>query len=267
MVDARVESGEDAGGPARRLLNSVGRRASLANVVGRRRPSPRIADRSIDAGRHRSGGHAGCSIERSDGRAGRSARSATACGGWPGWTGSDDDETIGRARAGRRARLQLLRHRLGLRRRPQRAAARPPGAQPSRQASSTSPPRSRPRTASGPRGAGSRSTTASRPTTSASMPRRACENLGLPRIDLLQFHVWEDAWAHDERWQRAIDDLKRAGADPRRRASASTAGSRPTCSRRLRTGLIDAVQVIYNIFDQAPEDELFPALPRAERRA
>jgi aryl-alcohol dehydrogenase-like predicted oxidoreductase len=26
----------------------------------------------------------------------------------------------------------------------------------------------------------------------------------------------------------------------------------------LRTGLVDAVQVIYNIFDQAPEDELFP---------
>ena len=26
----------------------------------------------------------------------------------------------------------------------------------------------------------------------------------------------------------------------------------------LRTGLIDAVQVVYNVFDQAPEDELFP---------
>jgi aryl-alcohol dehydrogenase-like predicted oxidoreductase len=26
----------------------------------------------------------------------------------------------------------------------------------------------------------------------------------------------------------------------------------------IRTGLIDAVQVVYNIFDQAPEDELFP---------
>jgi aryl-alcohol dehydrogenase-like predicted oxidoreductase len=26
----------------------------------------------------------------------------------------------------------------------------------------------------------------------------------------------------------------------------------------LETGLVDAVQVVYNIFDQAPEDELFP---------
>ena len=29
--------------------------------------------------------------------------------------------------------------------------------------------------------------------------------------------------------------------------------------RALDTGLIDAVQVVYNVFDQNPEDELFPA--------
>ena len=28
--------------------------------------------------------------------------------------------------------------------------------------------------------------------------------------------------------------------------------------RALDTGLVDSVQVVYNIFDQAPEDELFP---------
>src|SRR5215475_5091048 len=38
---------------------------------------------------------------------------------------------------------------------------------------------------------------------------KSLENLGTGAIDLLQFHVWEDAWAHDERWQRAIEDLKR----------------------------------------------------------
>ncbi len=41
-------------------------------------------------------------------------------------------------------------------------------------------------------------------------------------------------------------------------ASASTAGSQPTRLRALRTGAVDAVQVVYNIFDQNPEDELFP---------
>ncbi len=82
-------------------------------------------------------------------------------------------------------------------------------------------------------------------------------NLGLGSVDLLQFHVWEDAWAHDERWHRVIDDLKRErliGA-----AGISVNRWEPENGlETLRTGLIDAVQVIYNIFDQAPEDELFP---------
>jgi aryl-alcohol dehydrogenase-like predicted oxidoreductase len=82
-------------------------------------------------------------------------------------------------------------------------------------------------------------------------------NLGLDSVDLLQFHVWEDAWAHDERWHRVVDDLKRErliGA-----AGISVNRWEPENGlETLRTGLIDAVQVIYNIFDQAPEDELFP---------
>ena len=40
---------------------------------------------------------------------------------------------------------------------------------------------------------------------------KSLENLGVEQIDLLQFHVWEDDWADDERWQRAIDDLRREG--------------------------------------------------------
>ena len=47
-------------------------------------------------------------------------------------------------------------------------------------------------------------------------------------------------------------------ARPRRSASASIAGSRPTSCKALETGLVDSVQVVYNIFDQNPEDELFP---------
>jgi len=73
----------------------------------------------------------------------------------------------------------------------------------------------------------------------------------------MQFHVWEDAWAHDERWQRAVDDLKSErliGA-----IGISINRWEPwNALETLRTGQIDAVQVIYNIFDQAPEDELFP---------
>lgn len=86
---------------------------------------------------------------------------------------------------------------------------------------------------------------------------KSLENLGLPRVDLMQFHVWEDEWADDDRWQRAVDDLKREGLA--RAIGISINRWEPWNGvRTLRTGLIDAVQVIYNVFDQAPEDELFP---------
>jgi len=82
-------------------------------------------------------------------------------------------------------------------------------------------------------------------------------NLGLSQMDLIQFHTWDDSWAEDERWQRALDDLKReelivaTGISIDRWEPANAI-------QALRTGAIDAVQVIYNIFDQNPEDELFP---------
>jgi aryl-alcohol dehydrogenase-like predicted oxidoreductase len=82
-------------------------------------------------------------------------------------------------------------------------------------------------------------------------------NLGLPSVDLIQFHVWEDDWADDPTWQRAVDALKREGLV--RGVGVSVNRWEPgNVLRTLRTGLIDAVQVIYNVFDQAPEDELFP---------
>jgi len=86
---------------------------------------------------------------------------------------------------------------------------------------------------------------------------KSLANLGLARIDLLQFHVWEDAWALDERWQRAMDDLKRQGLI--RAVGISVNRWEPDIViASLGTGQVDAVQVIYNIFDQAPQDELLP---------
>jgi aryl-alcohol dehydrogenase-like predicted oxidoreductase len=84
------------------------------------------------------------------------------------------------------------------------------------------------------------------------------KHLGLGSIDLMQFHVWDDGWADDERWQRAVSDLKRDGLIKAIGISINR-WEPENAIRALRTGLIDAVQVIYNIFDQAPEDELFPA--------
>jgi aryl-alcohol dehydrogenase-like predicted oxidoreductase len=86
---------------------------------------------------------------------------------------------------------------------------------------------------------------------------RSLENLGIDTIDLTQFHVWNDEWADDTRWQRAVDDLKSQHLV--RAIGISVNRWEPeNCIQALRTGLIDAVQVIYNIFDQAPEDRLFP---------
>ncbi|HQE19407.1 MAG TPA: aldo/keto reductase [Aggregatilineales bacterium] len=92
---------------------------------------------------------------------------------------------------------------------------------------------------------------------------KSLENLGVDSIDLMQFHVWEDDWADDERWQRAVEDVKRQGLV--RAFGVSVNRWEPeNVLRTLETGLIDAVQVIYNIFDQAPEDELFPAAERLD---
>jgi len=82
-------------------------------------------------------------------------------------------------------------------------------------------------------------------------------NLGVDRLDLQQFHVWTDEWAGDERWQRAVDDLKSQKLI--RGFGISVNRWEPTnVLRALQTKLIDSVQVVYNIFDQNPEDELFP---------
>jgi aryl-alcohol dehydrogenase-like predicted oxidoreductase len=85
---------------------------------------------------------------------------------------------------------------------------------------------------------------------------RSLENLRVDTIDLQQFHAWNDEWAGDERWQRAVADLKAEGVI--RAVGISVNRWEPTnVLRAIDTGLIDAVQVVYNIFDQAPHDVLF----------
>ena len=86
---------------------------------------------------------------------------------------------------------------------------------------------------------------------------KSLQNLGVQTIDLQQFHVWSDAWAEDDGWQRAVDDLKRETL-VRAVGISINRWEASNVMRALKTGLIDSVQVVYNIFDQAPEDELFP---------
>ncbi|MEP7231196.1 MAG: aldo/keto reductase [Ginsengibacter sp.] len=86
---------------------------------------------------------------------------------------------------------------------------------------------------------------------------KSLKNLGIETIDLQQFHVWEDDWAQQDEWKEAIAQLTDQGKV--KAWGISVNRWEPNNSlETLRTGLIDAVQVIYNIFDQAPEDKLFP---------
>ncbi|MCI0383090.1 aldo/keto reductase [Streptomyces sp. CNQ085] len=85
---------------------------------------------------------------------------------------------------------------------------------------------------------------------------RSLENLGTDHIDLLQFHVWEDRWSDDERWQQVIRDLRAEGVIEGFGINAGP-WEPENCLRAIDTGLVDVVQVAYNIFEQAPEDELF----------
>jgi aryl-alcohol dehydrogenase-like predicted oxidoreductase len=87
---------------------------------------------------------------------------------------------------------------------------------------------------------------------------KSLENLGTETIDLIQIHTWDDKWLQDESLFKKLDEL---------RSQKLISGIGISLNRwepwngvkTVRSGLIDSVQVVYNIFDQNPEDELFPA--------
>lgn len=86
-------------------------------------------------------------------------------------------------------------------------------------------------------------------------------HLGLDTIDVQQFHVWSDEWVGQGDWLEAIRKLKDQGKI--RFFGVSINDHQPQNAIRLiETGMVDTVQVIYNIFDQSPEDELLPACER-----
>ena len=87
---------------------------------------------------------------------------------------------------------------------------------------------------------------------------KSLENAGVESFDLVQLHTWNDDWADASGWSNKFDELKRQGL---LRASGISINRWEPWNgiKAVRSGKIDSVQVIYNIFDQNPEDELFPA--------
>ena len=83
------------------------------------------------------------------------------------------------------------------------------------------------------------------------------KNLGRETVDVYQFHVWNDDWAQLQEWQSLVKDMRESGKA--RFIGISINDHQPANSLKgLATGLIDTVQVIYNMFDQSPDDQLLP---------
>jgi aryl-alcohol dehydrogenase-like predicted oxidoreductase len=87
---------------------------------------------------------------------------------------------------------------------------------------------------------------------------RSLRNLGLDTVDVQQFHVWSDEWVDRGSWRDGIEQLK---ADGKIRAfGVSINDHQPANAIKLiESGTVDTVQVIYNVFDQSPEDALLDA--------
>lgn len=86
---------------------------------------------------------------------------------------------------------------------------------------------------------------------------KSLKNLGLETIDVQQFHVWQDEWVGEGSWLEAVEDLKSEGKI--RFFGVSINDHQPANAIKLiQSGVVDTVQVIYNVFDQSPEDELLP---------
>ncbi len=87
---------------------------------------------------------------------------------------------------------------------------------------------------------------------------KSLRNLGLEAIDVQQFHVWSDEWVNQGDWLDAVQKLKEQGKI--RFFGVSINDHQPENAIKLiETGVVDTVQVIYNVFEQSPEDHLLPA--------
>jgi len=90
------------------------------------------------------------------------------------------------------------------------------------------------------------------------MTEQSLRNLNTDCIDLQQLHVWNPEWLERDDWRRGIEDLKQAGKV--KYFGISINDHQPDSALGIiATGLIDTVQVIYNIYEQSPETNLFAA--------
>jgi aryl-alcohol dehydrogenase-like predicted oxidoreductase len=86
---------------------------------------------------------------------------------------------------------------------------------------------------------------------------RSLRNLGVDTLDLQQLHVWNARWTHAQEWRRTFEELKQSGKV--RFIGVSITEHDPDSGIELvRSGFVDSIQVIYNIFDPSAAERLFP---------
>ena len=82
-------------------------------------------------------------------------------------------------------------------------------------------------------------------------------DLATDRLDLMQFHVWQDYFVTDDGWKKIIEKTIKSGKV--RFWGISINDYQPeNCLQTLDTGLISTIQCIFNIFHQQPLQSLFP---------
>ncbi|WP_207795313.1 aldo/keto reductase [Deinococcus koreensis] len=87
---------------------------------------------------------------------------------------------------------------------------------------------------------------------------RSLKNLGMERVDVQQFHVWNDSWLGQGDWQDAVQKLKKDGKVGH--FGVSINDHQPeNAIKAIEAGVLETVQVIYNVFDQTPQDRLLDA--------
>ena len=87
---------------------------------------------------------------------------------------------------------------------------------------------------------------------------KSLANIGVSSLDLQQFHVWNDEWAGDDRWQRAVRALKDEGLVKAFGISVNRFAAGERAARHSRPGLMDAVQVVYNVSIRTPRTSCSP---------
>ena len=80
-------------------------------------------------------------------------------------------------------------------------------------------------------------------------------NLGVDQIPLLQLHTWDESWITENEWLETLIMLKKQGKIGSIGLSLIDHGA-DTAIEIVKSGYIDSIQVLYNLFDQSANNKL-----------